>query len=44
MTITTQELADAIVLDKLFAELEAWNGTGETWTLPWNALPFNSVY
>jgi hypothetical protein len=39
MTITTQELADAIVLDKLFAELEAWNGTGETWTLPWNALP-----
>jgi hypothetical protein len=39
MTITTQELADAIVLDKLFAELAAWNGTGETWTLPWTALP-----
>jgi hypothetical protein len=38
-TITTQELADAIVLDKLFAELAAWNGTGETWTLPWSVLP-----
>jgi hypothetical protein len=39
MVITTQELADAIVLDKLFAELAAWNGTGETWTLPWSVLP-----
>ena len=38
-TITTQELADAIVLDKMFAELAAWNGTGETWTLPYEALP-----
>jgi hypothetical protein len=38
-TITTQELADAIVLDKLFAELAAWNGTGETWTLPYEVLP-----
>jgi hypothetical protein len=38
-TITTKELADAIVLDKLFAELAAWNGTGETWTLPWSVLP-----
>jgi len=38
-TITTQELADAIVLDKLFAELAAWSGTGETWTLPYEVLP-----
>ncbi len=38
-TITTQELADAIVLDKLFAELAAWNGTGETWTLPYEVVP-----
>jgi hypothetical protein len=34
-----QELADAIVLGKLFAELVAWNGTGETWTLPYEVLP-----
>jgi hypothetical protein len=38
-TITTQELADAIVLDKLFAELAAWNRTDETWTIPWSLLP-----
>jgi hypothetical protein len=37
--ITTQDLADAIVLDKLFAELAAWNGTGETWTIPYEVLP-----
>jgi hypothetical protein len=38
-TITAAELADAIVLDKLFAELAAWNGTGETWSLPWEQVP-----
>lgn len=38
-TISTQELADVIVLDKLFAELSNWNGTGETWTLPWEVVP-----
>ena len=38
-TITTQELADAIMLDRLFKELETWNGTGETWTLPWEMVP-----
>jgi hypothetical protein len=37
--ITAAELADAIVLDKLFAELAAWGGTGETWSLPWEQVP-----
>jgi len=37
-TITAAELADAVVLDKLFAELAAWNGTGETWSLPWDQV------
>jgi hypothetical protein len=37
-TITAAELADAVVLDKLFAELSAWNG-GETWSLPWEQVP-----
>jgi hypothetical protein len=32
-TITVQELADASVLERLFAELKAWNGTDETWSL-----------
>jgi hypothetical protein len=32
-TITVQELADASVLERLFEELAAWNGTGETWSL-----------
>jgi hypothetical protein len=30
---SAQSLKDAIILDKLFQELSAWNGTGETWTL-----------
>jgi hypothetical protein len=38
-TITVQELADASVLERLFAELATWNGTGETWSLPWGVLP-----
>jgi hypothetical protein len=38
-TITAQELADAVVLDKLFESLRRWNGTDETWTLPWEYVP-----
>jgi hypothetical protein len=38
-TITAQELADAVVLDKLFEALRQWNGTDETWTLPWEYVP-----
>jgi hypothetical protein len=38
-TITAQELADAVVLDKLFETLRRWNGTDETWTLPWEYVP-----
>jgi hypothetical protein len=38
-TITVQELADASVLERLFTVLSAWNGTGETWSLPWGVLP-----
>jgi hypothetical protein len=38
-TITAAELADAVVLDKLFTELAAWGGTGETWSLPWEQVP-----
>ncbi len=38
-TITVQELADASVLERLFAKLSTWNGTGETWTLPWELVP-----
>ena len=37
--ITAAELADAVVLDKLFTELAAWGGTGETWSLPWEQVP-----
>jgi hypothetical protein len=38
-TISAAELADAVVLDKLFTELAAWGGTGETWSLPWEQVP-----
>jgi hypothetical protein len=37
-TISAAELADAVVLDKLFTELAAWGGTGETWSLPWDQV------
>lgn len=37
--ITVQELADAIVLDKLFASLIEFTGTGESWTFPWEIVP-----
>jgi hypothetical protein len=38
-TITAQQASDGVFLKELFAELTAWNGTGETWTLPWELLP-----
>jgi hypothetical protein len=36
--ITAVEIADAIALNIYFDLLAAWNGTGETWTLPWSEL------
>jgi hypothetical protein len=38
-TITSVETADAIALARYFEILAAWNGTGETWTLPYEVLP-----
>lgn len=38
-TITSSEISDAIMLEKLFNILSTWNGTGETWTLPWEIVP-----
>jgi hypothetical protein len=38
-TITPVETADAIALTRYFEVLAAWNGTGETWTLPYEVLP-----
>ena len=32
-TITAIQLADASLLTRLFSELAAWNGTGETWSI-----------
>ncbi len=36
--INAVETADAIALIRYFAILAAWNGTGETWTLPYHLL------
>ena len=38
-TITAQQASDGVFLKTLFDELSAWNGTGETWTLPWELVP-----
>jgi len=42
-TLTVNELSDAIVLDKLFEVLKAWNmshdGADDIWTLPWEIIP-----
>jgi hypothetical protein len=37
-TITACETADAIALTRYFDILSRWNGTGETWTLPYELL------
>lgn len=37
--ITADEVRDGVLLRELFAVLSEWNGTGETWTLPWEVLP-----
>ena len=37
-TITAVETADAIALTRYFDLLSRWNGTGETWTLPYHLL------
>jgi hypothetical protein len=38
-TITAVETADALALTMYFDILAAWNGTGETWTVPWQVVP-----
>lgn len=37
--ITAVETADALALTMYFDILAAWNGTGETWTVPWQVVP-----
>ena len=37
-TITTQEIADMFVLEKLYAIVIAWTGDGTTWSFPWQLL------
>jgi hypothetical protein len=37
--ITAVETADAVALNIYFDLLAAWNGTDETWTLPYEVLP-----
>ncbi len=38
-TINAVETADALALTMYFDILAAWNGTGETWTLPYEVVP-----
>lgn len=38
-TINAVETADALALSMYFDILSAWNGTGETWTLPYEVVP-----
>jgi hypothetical protein len=37
--ITAQQASDGVLLQQAFEKLAAWNGTGETWTLPWEVVP-----
>lgn len=37
--LTIQGVQHGMTLQGLFAELSAWNGTGETWSLPWEIVP-----
>ena len=38
-TITAAELADAVILNELFAAISAWTGDGTTWSFPYELLP-----
>lgn len=38
-TITATQASDGVLLARMFEDLAAWNGTGETWTLPWEVVP-----
>jgi hypothetical protein len=38
-TITALDTADAMALRMYFDMLSQWNGTGETWSLPWEVVP-----
>ncbi len=37
--LTIQGVQHGMTLQGLFAELSTWNGTGETWSLPWEIVP-----
>ena len=37
--LSGDDVRDGIFLKELFEKLAAWNGTGETWSLPWGVLP-----
>jgi hypothetical protein len=37
--LSGDDVRDGIFLKELFEKLATWNGTGETWTLPWGVLP-----
>lgn len=37
-TINAVETADALAFSMYFDILAAWNGTGETWTLPYEVV------
>jgi hypothetical protein len=37
--LSGDDVRDGIFLKELFVKLANWNGTGETWTLPWGVLP-----
>lgn len=38
-TITLDESSDVFFLKTYYEKLLAWNGTGETWSLPWDIVP-----
>ena len=37
--LSVEDVQHGMTLKGLFEELSAWNGTGETWTLPYEVLP-----
>jgi hypothetical protein len=37
--LTIEAIQHGMALKGMFEELSAWNGTGETWTLPWEVVP-----
>jgi hypothetical protein len=36
--LSVENVQHGIALEKLFQELSTWNGTVETWTLPWESI------